>query len=71
MGKEAVPRKNAFINQDILQKNDMSYSKVMMSCESEICFGIIEKARTSILTEGDEHISWQCSQTEYILKLML
>ena len=40
------------------QKNGTANSKPMMSCELEICFGIIHSSRKINLPERDAHVAW-------------
>ena len=38
--------------------NDLAHAELLISCESDFCFGIVEHSRREMYPEGDAALSW-------------
>ena len=58
-GKETAPTQNEQDYEDWLLKNDTAYAELLISCPTDICFGIIDNCKTAELPDGDAQIAWK------------
>jgi hypothetical protein len=39
--------------------NDVAYAEILIACECDICFSIINSSRTEVFPGGDARMAWQ------------
>jgi hypothetical protein len=42
-----------------MDKNDAAYAELLMSCQADACFGIIDNARSESFPDGDVCLAWE------------
>ena len=53
-------KKNRSQEEDENRKlNDELYVELLLSCEDQVCFGIVDNAKTTALKEGDASLAWK------------
>jgi hypothetical protein len=45
--------------------NDKAYNDLLLACESDICFNLVDEAQTSDLPEGDARLAWNNLVNKY------
>jgi len=44
--------------EEYIKNNDMAFADLMMACEDDVCFDLIDNARTEELPDGDARLAW-------------
>jgi gag-polypeptide of LTR copia-type len=44
--------------EDYIKNNDMAFADLMMACEDNVCFDLVENSRTKELPDGDARLAW-------------
>jgi len=58
VGIEIVPTKGGKDFEAFLIKNDVAYAELLIACECNVCFGIVNSSRSKQLPEGDARLAW-------------
>ena len=58
-GKLVVPDEEAEDYDELLRLNDLAYAELMMACQTDACFGIIDNARSNEMPDGDARKAWR------------
>ena len=58
LGIEIVPSKGGKDFDAFLLKNDVAYAELLISCEDNLCFELVNSSRSEQLPEGDAHLAW-------------
>jgi hypothetical protein len=58
IGVEIPPNKGSKDYENYVLKNDVAYAEILIACECEICFGIINSSRSETLPDGDAKLAW-------------
>jgi hypothetical protein len=54
LGIEEMPEdKSGTEFEDFMMKNDIAFADLMITCEEDVCFDLVENARTEELPDGD------------------
>ena len=51
--------------EETMRLNDLAYAELMMSCQSDACFGIVDNARSTELPDGDAYKAWKDLQAKF------
>ena len=43
---------------DFCKNNDMAYADLLMACDDDVCFDLVENSRTEELPDGDSTLTW-------------
>jgi hypothetical protein len=44
--------------EDYIKNNNMAFADLMMACEDDVCFDLIDNSRTQELPDGDSRLAW-------------
>jgi hypothetical protein len=58
-GIEVVPEKGNKGNEDFIFNNDIAYAELLISCDCDICLGIVNTSRSEQMPEGDARLAWK------------
>jgi hypothetical protein len=58
VGTEIAPNKSSKGYEGFIIKNDKAYAEVLIACECDTCFGIINSSRSELMPDGDARLSW-------------
>jgi hypothetical protein len=43
---------------EFIRKNDMAYADLMMACEDDVCFDLVDNSRSEEFPDGDANLAW-------------
>jgi hypothetical protein len=58
LGDEIPANKGSKYFENYVLRNDISYAEILIACECEVFFGIINSNRSEILPDGDANLAW-------------
>jgi gag-polypeptide of LTR copia-type len=66
LGIEEMPEdKSETEFEDFVMKNDIAFADLMMTCEEDVHFDLVENARTEELPDGVSRLAWEELKTKY------
>jgi hypothetical protein len=57
VGTKIAPNKSSKEYEGFIIRNDVAYSEVLIACECDTCFGIINSSRSEFLPDGDARLA--------------
>jgi hypothetical protein len=58
VGTEIAPNKSSKEYEGFILRNDIAYAEVLIACEFDTCFGIINSSRSEQMPDGDARLAW-------------
>jgi hypothetical protein len=58
LGVEIPPNKGSKDFENYVLRNDIAYAEILIACECDVCFGIINSSISEILPDGDAKLAW-------------
>jgi hypothetical protein len=58
VGTEIALNKRSKEYEGFILRNDMAYAEVLIACECDTCFGIINSSRSKFMPDGDARLVW-------------
>jgi hypothetical protein len=58
VGTEIVPNKSSKDYEGFIIRNDIANAEVLIACECDTCFGIINSSRGEQMPGGDARLAW-------------
>jgi hypothetical protein len=58
VGTEIAPNKSSKEYEGFIIRNDIAYAEVLIACECDTCFGIINSSRSEQMPDGDARLAW-------------
>jgi hypothetical protein len=58
VGIDRMPSKGTKGHEDFMTKNDFAFAELLISCECDVCLGLVNISRSEEMPEGDAHIAW-------------
>ena len=65
VGIEVATTKGTKGFEEFQAKNDVAYAELLISCESDLCMGIVHVSRTEMMPEGDVGLAWKNLVAKY------
>ena len=59
VGIDVAPPKGSKCYDDFMLKNNISFAELLISCESDVCMGIVHTSRAEEMPEGDAQLPWK------------
>ena len=60
LGIEEMPEdKNSKDFDDFSKNNDMAFADLLMACDEDVCFDLVDNSRTEDLPDGDARLAWE------------
>ena len=50
---------------DLKLKNELAYAKLMVACQEDMCFNIVDGSKTERWPEGDASVAWEGLQQKF------
>ncbi len=57
-GIEVAPAKGTKGHDEFMQRNDFAYAELLISCECDVCLGLVHTSRSEDMPEGDARLAW-------------
>jgi gag-polypeptide of LTR copia-type len=65
IGIKTMPTMDGKGYDDFIIKNDFAFAELLISCECDVCLGLVNTSRSEELPEGDAHLAWTNSESKF------